>query len=436
MKILISNPGRILEERVLAPASGSRGALVSLTGKTDQTMLGFGAALTESACVLLRRMPEEKCMALLREIYAPEKGNFSVGRICVGSSDYAETPYDFAPVPDDMEMRHFDASHDDEAILPILKAIRNINPDLFLLASPWSPPGWMKTSGVLQGGWMRQKYIKAFALYYLKFLQHYKKAGLVLDALTVQNESETDQIGKMPACLWHPEFEMEAVLELRTLLDENGFSALKIWLMDHNFNMWRRACFQMDDPKVKQASAGIAWHPYEGYPQMVNWFRREHPECENHWTEGNVVPIDLVTGYNRTFSIGDMAAGFLQCLCNGIQSITLWNLALDPVGYPTIGPFACKGTVEIGKDGEVRYSPEYYTLLHFSKFIKRGALRIELDAEDLPGNIEAAAFVNPDGGRVVIASNTNKFDSEFILRDGQRDFRVPLLRESVSTIVV
>ncbi|MDR1948788.1 MAG: hypothetical protein LBQ38_05300 [Spirochaetaceae bacterium] len=435
MKIIITNPGRILEERSLVSSALNTGPVVSLTGKTDQTMLGFGAALTDASCVLLQGMPEAKRLALLREIYSPEEGNFSVGRICVGSSDYAETPYDFAPVPEDLEMRRFDASHDDAAILPVLRAVRDINPDLFLFASPWSPPGWMKTSGVLQGGWMRQKYIKAFALYYLKFLEHYRKAGIVLDALTVQNESETDQAGKMPACLWHPEFEMEAVLELRKLLDGNGFSELKIWLMDHNLNMWRRAIFQMNDPAVKGASAGIAWHPYEGYPQMISWFRKEHPECENHWTEGTVVPIDLVTGYNRTFSIGDMAAGFLQCIRNGIQSITLWNLALDPVGYPNIGPFNCKGAVEITGEG-VRYSPEYYTLLHFSKFVKRGARRIEVEGDQLPGSLEAAAFVNPDGTRVALVSNTDKFDSEFILRDGGRNIRVPALRESVATILL
>jgi len=214
MKYIITNPGRIQEERPLDfEAAGKRlGPVIVIQDKTGQSMLGFGAALTESACVMLSRMEEDAREDLLGEIYSPAKGNFSVGRVCVGSSDYAETQYDFAPRPDDMEMRHFDASHDDVHILPILRSCRKYNPDLFLYASPWSPPGWMKTSGKAQGGWMRQKYIDAYALYYLKFLQHYEKAGIKLNGLTAQNETETDQVGKMPACLWHPELEMQFVL--------------------------------------------------------------------------------------------------------------------------------------------------------------------------------------------------------------------------------
>lgn len=439
MKLVITNPGRIREERPLeTEKAGKRsGPVLVLRDKTDQEMLGFGAALTESACVMLGRMEAGAREALLQEIYSPQEGNFSVGRVCVGASDYAETPYDFAPEPEDLEMRHFDASHDDAQILPVLRSCRKHNPDLFLYASPWSPPGWMKTSGQAQGGWMRHKYIGAYALYYLKFLQHYEKAGVRINGLTPQNETETDQVSRMPACLWHPELEMSFVLEMRKLLDDNGFRDLKIWLLDHNFIMWRRAVFQMDDPEVKASCAGIAWHPYEGHPQMVSWFRDRHPESENHWTEGGVVPIDLSTGFKKEYSIGDLAAGFIQVINSGCQSITVWNLALDEKGYPNVGPFNCRGTVEISRDGKtVRRSDEYYTLLHFTKYVKRGARRIALEEKALPRNFEAAAFKNPDGGRVVLIANTERCDSDLVIRDGDRDIPVHVLRESVNTVVL
>ena len=438
MKLIITNPGRVQEEHPLGFEGGKRsGPAVILTDKTCQTMLGFGAALTESACVMLSRMEEGMREALLKEIFSPEKGNFSVGRVCVGASDYAETLYDFAPVPDDMEMRYFDASHDDEVILPILRSCRKYNPDLYLYASPWSPPGWMKTSGRARGGWMRQKYVDAYALYYLKFLQHYEKAGVRLNGLTTQNETETDQVSKMPACLWHPEMEMQFALKMRGLLDGNGFKDLKIWLLDHNLIMWRRAIFQMDDPEVKAACAGIAWHPYEGHPEMVSWFRDKHPECENHWTEGGVVPIDLVLGSTKHFSIGDIAAGFLQAINNGCQSITVWNLALDPAGYPNIGPFNCKGTVEISRDGKsVRHTDEYYTLLHFSRYIKRGSRLLMLERKNIPRTFELTGFVNPDGSRVLFIANTETFDTELIIREKDKNITVPVPRESVSTVIM
>jgi glucosylceramidase len=336
-----------------------------------------------------------------------------------------------------MEMRHFDASHDDKTILPILRECRKINPALYLYASPWSPPGWMKTSGQLQGGWMREQYIDAFALYYLKFLQYYEKAGVRLNGLTPQNESETDQVSRMPACLWQPELEARFALKMRELLDANGFKDLKIWLMDHNFIMWRRAAFEMSLPGVKEACAGIAWHPYEGHPEAVRWFSELYPECENHWTEGNTIPIELSTGFRPHYSVGDYAAGFIQGINCGCQSITLWNMALDEAGYPNIGPFSCTGVVEVSRDGKhIRRSDEYYALQHFSRFVKRGAKRLVTDRTNTPRNFEAAAFVQPDGSRTLLIANTEKYDSDLTIRDGEKSIPVHVLRESVNAVIL
>jgi glucosylceramidase len=436
MKVIVTNPGRSLEERPLE-AAVPKGQAAVITDKTDQEMLGFGGAFTEASCVCFSRLKPAQRKALLEELFSPAGGNFSVGRLCVGSSDYAETPYCFAPVPGDMEMKHFDASHDDICIIPVIRQAREINPALFLYGSPWSPPGWMKTSGILQGGWMRRMYIKAYALYYLKFLQHYRNAGIVINGLTPQNESETDQVGRMPACLWHPELEMEFAVEMRRLLDENGFRDLKIWLMDHNFIMWRRACFQMDDPEVRKAAAGIAWHPYEGHPEMIEWFRNLHPECENHWTEGNIVPIDLAAAGGKTFNMGETAAGFIRGINSGCQSITIWNLALDPQGYPNIGPFNCRGIVEIERDGSGwTYSADYHVLVQFSKFIKRGARRLKTESPGMTRNFELAAFQNPGGERVVLIANTETHDSDLALHDRGKTIPLRILRESVSTVLL
>jgi len=439
MKMIISNPGRLEEERELTiiPENQAKGASAAVTDQRDQAMLGFGAALTDAACVMINRMPEPERNALLEEIYAPDKGNFSVGRVCVGSSDYAEVPYNFAPVADDLTMQYFDASHDDANILPVLRKARAYNPYLFLYSSPWSPPGWMKTSGQLQGGFIRQKYIKAYALYYLKFIQYYMKNGIRLNGLTPQNESETDQQSRMPACIWHPELEMEFALEMRKLLDENGFEDIKIWLMDHNFVMWRRAAFQMSDPDVRKACAGVAWHPYEGHPEMVGWFRRQYPDAENHWTEGDIVPIDFSAIGHMEKSMGKIAEGFLQSIAQGIQSITLWNLALDPKGYPNIGPFDCRGIFEISRDGKsVTPSMEYHVLRHFTKYVKRGARRVILEREAMPRNFSVEAFENPDGQIVAVISNTEKFDSDFNLCAGGKCIPLHILRQSVSTVLL
>jgi glucosylceramidase len=387
---------------------------------------------------MLNQMPEEKRNALLKKVYSPDECGFSMGRICVGSSDYAEMPYHFASVPDDLTMQHFDASHDAQDILPILKKAREYNPELFLFSSPWSPPGWMKTSGQMQGGWMREKYLDAYALYYLHFLEYYRDAGVRINALTPQNESETDQTSRMPACLWHPEMEMEFAKNMRRLLDKSGFKDVKIWLMDHNFNMWRRACFEMNDADTRAACAGIAWHPYEGSPKMINWFRRQFPECENHWTEGGVISSVLTDpNYEKVLSFGELAHGLIQGIQNGCQSITVWNLALDQEGYPNIGPFNCHGTIEISSSGEqISFSNEFYVLTHFSKYICRGARRIVVKNIDIPQNFAVAAFQNPDGSRVVVVANTGCYDSDLNLIVEGKCMPLHLLRESVNTVLL
>lgn len=442
MKVIVTNPGRTFEERPLqkVPVSEVFGPIVELTSLRDQEILGFGAALTDAACVMLNRMPITERDMLLNEIFAPDQTNFSIARICVGSSDYAETVYHFAPVPDDIEMKYFDASHDDKNIIPVLRKVREINPELYIFSSPWSPPGWMKTSNQMEGGWMREKYLEAYANYCLKFLQYYMKQGIKINAITPQNETETDQISRMPACFWHPELEMKFAKIMRRLLDANGFKDVKIWLMDHNFVMWRRAIFEMNNPEVKSACAGIAWHPYEGYAEQINWFRRVHPECENHWTEGSIISdmyADRFNGQRGEMSFGDYAKSFIAGLENGCQSITVWNLALDEEGYPNVGPFNCRGIIEISRDGKcVKRSKEYFTLAHFSKYIKRGARRIIVRKLDVPPNFDVVAFENPDGTAVVVVANTDTYDSMLNLKVGEKVVSLRVLRESVSTVIL
>lgn len=439
MKVIASCTGyQFAEIPYLKNAAGNeQGPAAVLTEEFDQEILGFGAALTEGACTVLHRLPEDKRNALLRELYSPEECGFSVGRICVGASDYAETPYHFAPAADDFEMKHFDASHDAAQILPVLRKAREINPELFLFSSPWSPPGWMKSSGQMQGGWMLEKYITAYALYYLRFLQYYREQGVRINALTPQNESETDQVGRMPACLWHPELEMKFSKEMRRLLDENDFEDVKIWLMDHNFIMWRRACFELSDEETRAACAGIAWHPYEGSPEMMDWVRRQFPESEHHWTEGEGInSLWSNPTYEKELSMGEIANSFIQAIQNGCQSITVWNVALDEAGCPNIGPFDCRGTVEIRReDGHIHYSNEFYTLSHFSKYVKRGARRIKVDSIAIPRRLSVAAFQNPDGSKVAIAANTSGFDDNLNLVCGEQSVLLRLPRESVSTVL-
>jgi glucosylceramidase len=214
-------------------AAHVRGATVEIDSTLEyQPILGFGAALTEASCFLLQGMPAAARHAFLTETYSPLGLNLSIGRCCIGASDYSRSIYCYDDVPDDMNLDHFSLKHDEACVLPTLREIREINPSLFLMATPWSPPGWMKTYGStfggrtsenilgpythslwdmanesMLGGWMSDNYLGVYARYIEKFLQGYAQAGVPVQALSCQNEVETTQDGRMPACRWSPGLE-------------------------------------------------------------------------------------------------------------------------------------------------------------------------------------------------------------------------------------
>ncbi|HEV2731892.1 MAG TPA: hypothetical protein VGV15_17820, partial [Terriglobales bacterium] len=149
-----------------------------------QEILGFGGAFTDATCYMFNRLLPPVREKLFHELFHPSEMGLSVGRICVGSSDYSTKLYSFDEGEPDPELKRFSIEHDREYILPVLKEARQANPDLFLFSSPWSPPGWMKFNGTMLGGSMRRYYLGVYAQYYLKFLHAYTAEGVPVQALT------------------------------------------------------------------------------------------------------------------------------------------------------------------------------------------------------------------------------------------------------------
>ena len=177
--------------------------------------LGFGVAITPSSCYELSLMAPAERTALLKRIYGKDGIGLSVGRLCVGSSDYSPEIYSYDDVPFDTELSHFSVQRDEAYIIPIIQEILQINPDLYLFASPWSPPYWMKTGGSMCGGYMREEFVDCYANYMVKFIRAYAEYGIRISAITPQNEPNTQQNGQMPACIWHPEIEAKFIRILR-----------------------------------------------------------------------------------------------------------------------------------------------------------------------------------------------------------------------------
>jgi len=394
------------KELAVQPWRTARGASAQATVQVDsskrfQSILGFGGAFTDASCFLFSRMDPAPRQALLEELFGLHGLRLSAGRTSIGSSDYSLTAYSFddSATPDP-ELQNFSIAHDRDYILPMIREAIRINPELFLFSTPWSPPGWMKSSGSLLGGAMRKKYFAAYAQYFVKFIEAYKAEGVPIGAVTTQNEVDTEQEGRMPAALWGQEYEAGFVKEFLGPALRNASLDTKIWLLDHNYNLWGRVLDELSDPGVFEQVDGVAWHGYMGTPDAMSRVHDAFPSKGAYWTEGgpDVAAPDYASDWAKWSGI---YAGILK---NWARCIVAWNLVLDEKGKPNLGPFSCGGVVTLdSKTQQIIRSGQYWAFAHYSKVVRRVAQVIATSGE-LPG-IEHVAFANPAGDYVLVLTN-------------------------------
>jgi len=411
-------------------------------GTTKQEILGFGGAMTDATCYVISQMPEGARRDLMHDLFAPGEMALNVCRTCIGASDYSRNVYSFDESPEpDPEMKKFSIDHDKEYILPVLREARKANPEMFLFSSPWSPPGWMKPNGSMLGGGMRKRSFPYYARYFMKFLESYKADGVAIDAVTVQNEVDAEQDGRMPACLWAQEEEMEFVkLHLGPALQKAGMPT-KIWVLDHNYSLWGRAIGELSDPAVYDFVDGIAWHGYVGEPSAMTRVHNAFPAKHAYWTEGgpDITAPDYQTDYAK------WADAFNGILRNWARCITSWNVVLDEKGKPNIGPFPCGGVVTIENGThKVTRSGQYWAFAHYSKHVRRGAKVFATNGvgqgeaggsaeKGSAGGVSHVGFRNPDGSYVVVLANRGA-ERQVQLVLGSSAVDVDLPADSVHTL--
>jgi len=367
-------------------------------------MLGFGGAFTDSSCFLFSQMSAAQRRQLLLEFFSPEGLQFSVARTCIGSSDYSRSVYTFDDTPaPDPGLTHFSIEHDRAYILPILREAVGIRPDLFFFSTPWSPPAWMKTGDSLFGGSMRKRYFDCYAKYFVKFIDAYKTEGINVGAVTIQNEVDTDQDGRMPAALWGQEYEGGFIKSFLGPALSSASLDTKIWLLDHNFDLWGRVMDLLSDPDVSHFVDGVAWHAYVGEPGAMTRVHDAFPSKSAYFTEYGpfVTDADYLTGWAK------WSATYTQIFRNWARCAVAWNLLLNEKGGPNLGPFECGGVVTVdSKTQQLTRSGQYWALAHYSKTVRRGA-RVIASSSSLAG-VEHVAFANPDGTFVLVVTNQGK----------------------------
>ena len=374
----------------------------------DHPFTGLGVSIPESSCWLLSRLPAEKRAEILRAVWTADGAGLSVARLQIGSSDYSMHAYTYDDVAGDTELEHFSIDPDRRYVLPVVKEIQKINPDVTFFASPWSPPAWMKDNGNVAGGSLLREHYGVYARYFVKYIQAFQKEGVTIQAVTTQNEPECDQFGMSPTCLWTGEQETAFIVNhLAPALKAAGLQT-KPWLWDHNFDGTNRVWQALARKGVLESIGAVAWHPYVGQPEWIKPIHAKYPDLPMVMTEMG----PHVDRYRRDMLWwGDLMMRTFNSGCGGFTS---WCLALDEHGQPNItGGFPCAGFVEIDSvTGEAVPSEQFKAFRHVGRFVRRGA-DILKDFWKAGGSDWArrndkrttcAAFRNPDGSHVVVVA--------------------------------
>lgn len=440
----ITNAGAECMPVPVFPSVPLSGAVSLIRSETlgESPFLGFGVAITGSSCYNLAQMPAAEREAFLKSIYGKEGLHLSVGRLSVASSDYSAELYSYDDVANDKELKHFSIERDLAYVIPMVKEILKINPDLYLFASPWSPPAWMKTGGSMGGGYMRREFLDCYADYIVCFIEEYAKHGIKISAITPQNELETDQNGTMPACIWHPDLAAEFAVLLRKKMKEHDLD-VEIWIWDHNFDGWNDVKWMLDTHKeLPNACNGIAFHYYVGSIEDTMALQQAYPQLPLHFTEGGP---RLYDAYDTDFcKWGIMMSKVLNC---GYRSFTGWNLMLDQFGGPNVGPFFCGGLVTRNiQTNELTESGQFKAFAHIAKFMQKGAKVFRVESEpysirmsSFPRKtkfpLQASGIQNPDGSICYFLVNANEEKKQVQIFENGQWYYVELLPNTIATVV-
>lgn len=408
---------------------------------TYQKFHGFGGALTEAAAHIYGQMSEEKKKAIIEDCYGESGLRYNIGRIHMNSCDFALGNYTYVE-EGDMELKTFDISHDRKEILPMLadakKSRRNWAEEkeagIRFLMSPWSSPAFMKTNGEMNhGGKLKENCYEAWANYFVKFIEEYRKEGVEIAWLTVQNEPMAVQT--WDSCVYTSEEESRFVRDyLGPALEAAGLSDIGIFVWDHNKEeAYQRFKEVVADEKTRNYVTGEAVHWYTGdHFETLEMVRRMYPEKEIFFTEGCVE-------YSRFADSGEVqkaemyAHDILGNLNAGINASLDWNLLLDSEGGPNhVGNFCAAPIMCDIKADTYEKRLSYYYIGQFSRYIKDGAVHI--GTSRYTDEIEVTGFLNPDGERVIVLLNKTESVKPYTLREAGEGVCGELAPHSICTI--
>ena len=431
-----------------------------------QTITGFGGSFTESSAYLLNKLSKKNRDTILQAYFAEEGARYSLTRTHIASCDFSLNNYTYAPIADDMELKSFNIDEDRDDLIPMIKEAQAISKDGFkIISSPWTSPPWMKDNKEYVGGKLLPKYYDAFALYFSKYLEAYKTEGIDIWGLTPVNEPHGNG-NNWESMHFSPEEETDFVQNhLGPKLEADGFGNVNILGYDQN----RKGIKEWVDEMYKDESAseyfdGLAIHWYEStYDYFSEELQYAHNKAPNKYlieTEGCVdseIPMwqddawywrkeatdwgwDWASEEDKHLHpkyapVNRYARDIIGCLNNWVDGWIDWNMVLDRQGGPNWFENWCVAPVIVDPEAdEVYFTPLYYTMAHFSKYIRPGAKIIGVENADKDLMVTAAQ--NPDGTIAVVIFNEGMESKDFMLSLGDKTTKVKINKQAIQTLLI
>jgi glucosylceramidase len=419
---------------ILSPNSAQKYPLIEINPEqVFQTMDGFGYTLTGGSALHIHRMSPSIRKALLEELFGQAEGQIGVSylRLSVGASDLDEKAFSYNDLPTgetDPDLLKFSLAPDKVYLIPVLKEILQINPKIKLMASPWSPPAWMKTNQDSRGGSLKPEYNGVYARYLAKYIQAMSVEGIDIEAITVQNEPLHP--GNNPSLLMPAKEQAEFVKNhLGPTFQKAGIKT-KIIIYDHNADRPDYPISILNDSEAKKYIDGSAFHLYGGEVSAISKVQQAHPDKNLYFTEQWIgAPANFAEDFK--WHIRELIIGASRNWC---KTVLEWNLAADAQQKPHTdrgGCDRCLGAITIEGD-KVSRNPAYYIIAHASKFVRPGAVRISsTNLTDLPN----VAFKTPEDNTVLIVLNNNKVEQTFQIKNQNQVLVSQLKAGSVGTYV-
>lgn len=402
-----------------------------------QSIDGFGFALTGGSAEHIMNMNPEARSVLLQELFGRSKGDAGISyiRLSIGASDLNRFVFSYNDLPlgeTDFELKRFDLAQDRLDVIPVMKEILAINPDILVMGSPWSAPVWMKTHGDVRGGHLRQECYGTYALYFVKYIEEMAKSGIRIDSITIQNEPLNSR--NTPSMPWSLDEQRTFLRDyLKPVFNDRGI-VCKVILFDHNCDRPDYPLALLNDSEISEFADGSAFHHYGGDMSAMSLVHIARPDKNLYFSE------QMITEDPESKQIAIAARVermIIQTMRNWSRNVILWNLAADPLNDPHTdngGCSMCQGAITI--DGnKVRRNIAYYTIAHASKWVEPGSFRIAsteagdsivslTEDEERPGLIRSAliqkadvlpnvAFRTPKGKIVLIVANTSFYKRNF-----------------------